>query len=403
MKCPVCPAADVPADAKECPSCGTDLSPLVRLHQLAASQFNEALRLAQLGAVDAAITRTSAALSLDGQLAPARALLGKLLWRKGHNQEALGQWHEAAVLAPQDKEIQALIASADLKVRLMARHRRISRIVFVATILLGIVLIGVLPMWLTNSQTGRMVVKVEELEKYRFTHSRSNEDLAAIESELVRTRQAQQQVSESLTIYQQTHRATDVDHGELAQQIAGNEKELQAANSSLTAESDRRKEAEKLTGQLSMRLDQLAAQLGQVRQQQEQSAAQASAAIDQLHCDLRRERMESAARLEWLRNSMIPLFQSLRLANADELAARVRDLSARKEELQRRREEYEKWNLVPFRLMFARQDLTECEWELRACQAEYEAHVVPWERGMQSLARAIVVQTQPATRSPQGP
>ena len=83
--------------------------------------------------------------------------------------------------------------------------------------------------------------------------------------------------------------------------------------------------------------------------------------------------------------SLVPVFQSLRPRDADDLAARMQNLRERKNRLAARVHAYERANLVPFRLFIFRDKLRKCEEELRTCEAEYEARVAPWERGMRML------------------
>jgi len=87
----------------------------------------------------------------------------------------------------------------------------------------------------------------------------------------------------------------------------------------------------------------------------------------------------------WIQESLVPLFQSLRPHDADDLAARIKNLRERKNRLAARVEAYEKASFVPFILLIFRDKLRKCEEELRMCEAEYEARVVPWERGMRML------------------
>lgn len=112
IKCPVCPAARIPAEADTCPSCGTDLRPLQRARELPRLHYNQALELARLGAWDSAMLRLSAALALDETFWEARRFLGKLLWETGAEAEAIRQWRLAARLAPQDQELTESLQTA---------------------------------------------------------------------------------------------------------------------------------------------------------------------------------------------------------------------------------------------------------------------------------------------------
>jgi len=98
--------------------------------------------------------------------------------------------------------------------------------------------------------------------------------------------------------------------------------------------------------------------------------------------------------------SLVPLFQSLRPLNADELTNRLRELTNQHAELESLMAQYEKkWSLLPFRLHDAKRKLTECKRQLELCRAEYEARVVPWEEGMKKLqAAAMSVQGSTSSR-----
>jgi len=86
----------------------------------------------------------------------------------------------------------------------------------------------------------------------------------------------------------------------------------------------------------------------------------------------------------WIQESLVPLFQSLRPRDADALAAIIKNLREEKNRLAAR-VAHEKASFVPFMLIIFRDKLRKCEEELRMCEAEYEARVAPWERGMRML------------------
>ena len=125
--------------------------------------------------------------------------------------------------------------------------------------------------------------------------------------------------------------------------------------------------------------------LARLLSQTQTSAAETAAAVKQLRADLQAAEGRLVEVRTWMQASLVPLFQSLRPQDADDLAARIQNLRERKNRLAARVEAYEKANLVPFRLLIFRDRLRKCEEELQMCEAEYEARVAPWERGMRML------------------
>lgn len=169
MKCPVCPAENIPDDAQACPSCGADLKPMLRARELGAAVFNEALALAEAGATDAALSRSLAALALDDRLLAARKLLGKLLWKTGAARAALEQWRQAQAQAPDDEELKRLIAAGRREVGRAARRRTARRTVaVVAAVLVAaslVCLAAMLPsMTAPDSRLDDVVSRIANLE-----------------------------------------------------------------------------------------------------------------------------------------------------------------------------------------------------------------------------------------------
>jgi len=174
MKCPVCPRSDIPDDEIVCPNCGVDLIPLRRAHELGMDNYNEALRLERVGATDIAIRCVGAALAMNEQFVPAQTLLGKLLWKKGYLREALGQWQQAAALAPDDTEISSLLSAAQRQIQ----RRRAGRIVALAGIailaLCLIITVVVLPLRVTSHRLNAMSSRVNnELKSTRIEYVRT--------------------------------------------------------------------------------------------------------------------------------------------------------------------------------------------------------------------------------------
>ena len=121
MKCPVCPASDIPDDSLSCPQCKTDLSALQRVRQLHLAEHNEAVRLADSGCLDLALDHTLAALALDEHFVPSMILAGKLFWRKKRFYEAIGRWQRAVSSAPENQEVKELLMEG----RAFLKRRRV--------------------------------------------------------------------------------------------------------------------------------------------------------------------------------------------------------------------------------------------------------------------------------------
>jgi hypothetical protein len=103
---------DVPPEAAACPSCGTDLTAVQRVRELAGAYFNESLSLAAAGRTEDALARVMAALALDDAAPASHKLAGKLLWRLDRPSDAARHWRRAAQLAPDDADLPRLLAEA---------------------------------------------------------------------------------------------------------------------------------------------------------------------------------------------------------------------------------------------------------------------------------------------------
>lgn len=112
MNCPVCPRSDLPADALTCPNCGVDVGPARRLHELPERYVNDGLALQARGETRAALESFSAALQLGGDAARICVLAGKLLWREGRTEDALGYWRRALEKQTGHAEAQRLLEMA---------------------------------------------------------------------------------------------------------------------------------------------------------------------------------------------------------------------------------------------------------------------------------------------------
>jgi len=96
MNCPVCPRTDIAAGVLDCPNCGVDLRPLLRLRELPRYRARVAAELLAAGHADEAARKLQAALEDGADTPVTRLLLGKALLRLGHSEEAAQQLKLAA-------------------------------------------------------------------------------------------------------------------------------------------------------------------------------------------------------------------------------------------------------------------------------------------------------------------
>lgn len=158
LKCPVCPVSDIPDNTSICPGCGTDVSPFRRVKELAKVHYNDAIRMVNEGAVDTAINRVMAALSIDDEFPEARKLLGKLFWRKKQFADAINQWQQLLAARPEDKEILELLTRAKHKQR---RKRMLKFTVSAAVLAMFIFLLSTQIYVLLKVSTGQTKQPVE--------------------------------------------------------------------------------------------------------------------------------------------------------------------------------------------------------------------------------------------------
>lgn len=112
LNCPVCPQADLPADALTCPNCGVELAPLRRVEQLPERYLNEALALAARGDSAQAAAKVAASIELGAPPVRSRLLLGKLLWNLGRVAEARDSWRRVFEADPDNVEAKRLLENA---------------------------------------------------------------------------------------------------------------------------------------------------------------------------------------------------------------------------------------------------------------------------------------------------
>jgi outer membrane protein OmpA-like peptidoglycan-associated protein len=96
MNCPVCPRTDIAAGVLDCPNCGVDLRPLLRLRELPRYRTHLAAELLAAGHPDEAAQKLQAALEDGADTPHTRLLLGKAWLRLGNREEAARQLKSAA-------------------------------------------------------------------------------------------------------------------------------------------------------------------------------------------------------------------------------------------------------------------------------------------------------------------
>jgi flagellar motor protein MotB len=176
---------------------------------LSAAECDEALRLFESGAYDAAVQHTAACLSLDGDSVPARKLMGRLLLRKGEVAEARSHWEQAKALAPDDADVRDLLSG----LATTERRRKLLWAVGVAGCLLVIVSSGFLlffqPLHFLSSQLGQVKGKLEDLQLYQRTHTKSDSNVERVATELSNTKASESDLRQRFEEYRMTHRLSD--------------------------------------------------------------------------------------------------------------------------------------------------------------------------------------------------
>jgi Tfp pilus assembly protein PilF len=108
MKCPVCratyrkPQSLDPPEVKPCHRCGTDLAPLIQLHDRAIHHHRTAIAQFQSGDLPAAIASNNQAIALQSQQPKFHAFAGQLSAVKGDFKAAVRSWKVAQQLDPKD-------------------------------------------------------------------------------------------------------------------------------------------------------------------------------------------------------------------------------------------------------------------------------------------------------------
>jgi Tfp pilus assembly protein PilF len=108
MKCPVCratyrkPQSLDPPEVKPCHRCGTDLAPLIQLHDQAMHHHRTAIAQFESGDLNAAIASNEHAIALHSQHPKFHAFAGQLWAVQGDFTAAVRSWKIAQQLDPKD-------------------------------------------------------------------------------------------------------------------------------------------------------------------------------------------------------------------------------------------------------------------------------------------------------------
>src|SRR5687768_13603824 len=102
LLCPNCKIG-LPAGSTTCPDCDEDLAPLMRLQWAPYVAYNDGLRLAQAGDLDAALRKIQEAVKVLPDEPDIPIVLGKLYAQKGNWIEARQWWGTALEKCPSSK------------------------------------------------------------------------------------------------------------------------------------------------------------------------------------------------------------------------------------------------------------------------------------------------------------
>ncbi len=387
MKCPVCPANDIPDDSTTCPVCKTDLGPLQRVRQLHVAEYNEAVRLAEAGAVDLALRHALAALALSERFVPAIVLVGKLLWRKGHIRDALDRWEEAANLAPSEQDARDLLSFG----RTFVKRERIHRVLRWSGIVLAAVFLGcLLPLAGAIYGGKRMDVlssRVAGLEKM-LEDQMQNDDLpgGAVQ---VPTQDTRPHIAEGLgastqvdAVMKQIQALSD-QQAAMSLQLEADIKETGALTAALVQMQDQ-------GGVLSGRVDELIAKMRTLPDWQEavslelkEIAGNARAfrtSVMQLQAELAQQQSNVNASMSWARETVRIVVEAMRPQCMNELENGINDaeneVSRLKEQEACLRKRVDLMSYLRHRSVKSK--LREVQIRLATLYAEWQEKVVPW-------------------------
>lgn len=274
LACPVCPVKDVPVTATSCPGCNTDLLPLHRVREWAAAQYNEALRLAEAGNHDQAISRAGAALAADPEFVPALKLLGQLLWDNGAPQAAMEQWSAARALAPEDADLRQVINDAERFLR--NRRKKKAGLVGLTAAgaggLLSLLLISVL-VHVNRGEWRRFTAQVEARQSASTIQlDELRRQALALGLDVARNEAAAEEAVRELDTYRATHRHSQSEWAAIEQSHADTTVRLALADARADAKdvdyertNQELASLRQLVDDLRRRNQQLAAELGSSR------------------------------------------------------------------------------------------------------------------------------------------
>lgn len=355
MKCPVCPFADIPEGVKRCPNCDTDLTAVLRANEVAVAEFNNAVVLAQAGALDAALLRAATAVSLDERFAPARTLLGKLLWRKGQFAEAVSQWEQTAAVDPGSRTIAELLRSSRTKMRRRLALKAAAGVMALALI----AAVAAMPFVSARSAAARIGDSVKAAMAERGTAPGPADAAYA-------------QLAASLSDATLKLSAMDADLKAMTAQLSEREAAWREAGRSAELREQRLAEARETEHADFVRAN-----------------SSSAAAMEDLRRELRLVREQSGAREQLARDSMLQILSLLRPADADRLSEQLEALARERDRLRVDEAGYANkarmYLLDRIRLERVRRRLAVCLRSIEECQAKYKATMAPWEQSMALL------------------
>ncbi len=285
LACPVCPVKDVPVTAASCPGCNTDLLPLHRVREWAAAQYNEALRLAEAGNNDQAISRAGAALASDPEFVPALKLLGQLLWDKGAPQAAMEQWSAARALEPEDAELRQVMDGAErfLRSRRKKRAGLLGLAAAGAGSLLSLLLISVL-VHVNRGEWRRFTAEVEARQSASAIQlDELRRQALALGLDVARHEAAAEEAVRELDTYRVTHRHSQAEWAAIEQSHVDTTVRLALAEARADAKDFDYERTEQELASLRQVVDDF-------RRRNQQLTAELQSSRQALHCETRKRR-----------------------------------------------------------------------------------------------------------------
>lgn len=409
MKCPVCPVSDIPDDSEVCPVCSTNLVPWQRVRNLHVAEYNEAVRLANAGAVDLALRHALAAVALDDRFVPAMILAGRIFWQKGQFADALARWQEAAQLAPENQELPELLAHG----RHCLRRRKINHVLSLIAVTAAVALLAIVPpltaMYDANQKTGALGARLASLERSlarrevpagpATTDSSASPPTTKPARETDPVADVNRRLDGALARLQDLagERAAEASklgaYREQVQSMTGTLASLQqdlvqehAAMATLSA---------RTTATLQGRIDSVQREFNQNLLKTTtlitRSTASSQDGLDALRRDLNLQRSMMLTLIPWTRTTVRAMVDSLRPGRLDSLA---QEISREEQALQRLQEQGEllrnsrnPFNAVKYRSV--RTKIQESENRLATLRAEWRDKMEPWLRARDSAELSL--------------